>query len=660
MHYVHVNAVCDDNGTKPHLIICTLCRFSLCKNREVMGVILRRPKPDDTCRDMVAKAVLISYVRNEAAQHALSLKEELCNLNCSVYLDVDEIKPSIDWQDCLNYAVSNCTIFVPLITPLYGKTQWTNREVKLADVRQKVIIPVNFTEQWPPDCLAIQFASTQYIPWKFPPQEGVDPTRHNQNWKKWDRENIHRTAKDIADRLMTIKSEKIPRKVMSKKERGQVNPAYHLTELDSPRNNKSLIVISIHPKQRGIALELSRGLQSEGYTIWCSCEPHTFTEGEEPLSPRDLPPIPEGDTCLSQELPASLKESIRGFHHNEGSGDFNGSLRQHRQLARTISNLSDNHYMSTISQEKLAQLKSFQQNVNQAGVVVVVTSEDYFRSKFSHQQVFYCEHRKKVIVVETDGANMPTWFSMLMGQEPSLVYSSTHFLPSLRSRIKKALNPGVTESPTDTVTEAKLQCWVNFMKTNGLSQELCIYIVGTASCNIHTRTKEICKALGEEVAKIENVTLVTGGFFGVPELVGRTFSESRDTNLPSTIFHVLPHRDSQDYTSKAPQNPDGSFEQLSYGKSIFVGDSVKERDMAIARHIDTCILIEGSHSKDRIWDTDWLKPQKGVRQGCILSPYLFNLYTEHIIRLADFDQIGVHIRRMEINNLFTMLMTPHC
>ena len=44
--------------------------------------------------------------------------------------DVHEIKSGIDWQDSLNYAVSNCEVFVPLITSRYGETQWTNREVR--------------------------------------------------------------------------------------------------------------------------------------------------------------------------------------------------------------------------------------------------------------------------------------------------------------------------------------------------------------------------------------------------------------------------------------------------------------------------------------------------------------------------------------------------
>lgn len=77
--------------------------------------------------------IMLSYARAEAAEHALNLKLELANLNISTYLDVHEITTGIDWQDSLNNAVSNCVLFVPLITPMYGNTQWTNREVSNLD-----------------------------------------------------------------------------------------------------------------------------------------------------------------------------------------------------------------------------------------------------------------------------------------------------------------------------------------------------------------------------------------------------------------------------------------------------------------------------------------------------------------------------------------------
>ena len=50
--------------------------------------------------------------------------------------------------------------------------------------------------------------------------------------------------------------------------------------------------------------------------------------------------------------------------------------------------------------------------------------------------------------------------------------------------------------------------------------------------------------------------------------------------------------------------------------------------------------------------TDWLGTEKGV-QGCLLSPCLFNLYTEHIMRNARLDELqaGINISGRNINIL---------
>ena len=79
--------------------------------------------------------------------------------------------------------------------------------------------------------------------------------------------------------------------------------------------------------------------------------------------------------------------------------------------------------------------------------------------------------------------------------------------------------------------------------------------------------------------------------------------------------------------------------------------------MGIPGHL-TCLLrnlyagqeatVRTGHGK-----TDWFQIRKGIRQGCILSPCLFNLYAEYIIRNAGLEeaQAGIKIARRNINNL---------
>ena len=79
--------------------------------------------------------------------------------------------------------------------------------------------------------------------------------------------------------------------------------------------------------------------------------------------------------------------------------------------------------------------------------------------------------------------------------------------------------------------------------------------------------------------------------------------------------------------------------------------------MGIPDHL-TCILrnlYAGQEATVRTGHrtTYWFQIGKGVRQGCILSPCLFNLYAEYIMRHAGLDeaQAGIKFARRNINNL---------
>ena len=81
------------------------------------------------------------------------------------------------------------------------------------------------------------------------------------------------------------------------------------------------------------------------------------------------------------------------------------------------------------------------------------------------------------------------------------------------------------------------------------------------------------------------------------------------------------------------------------------------QEMSIPDHL-TCLLrnlYTGQEATVRTGHgtTDWFQMRKGVRQGYMLSPCLFNLYAEYVMRNAGLDeaQAGIKIARRNINNL---------
>ena len=103
------------------------------------------------------------------------------------------------------------------------------------------------------------------------------------------------------------------------------------------------------------------------------------------------------------------------------------------------------------------------------------------------------------------------------------------------------------------------------------------------------------------------------------------------------------------------------FSFIDYAKAFDCVDHNKLwktlKEMGILDHL-TCLLrnlYAGQRATVRTGHgtTDWFQIGKGVLQGCILSPCLFNLYAEYIMRNAGLEetQAGIKIAGRNINNL---------
>ena len=119
-------------------------------------------------------------------------------------------------------------------------------------------------------------------------------------------------------------------------------------------------------------------------------------------------------------------------------------------------------------------------------------------------------------------------------------------------------------------------------------------------------------------------------------------------------------------SSGSPKKPESSrkhiyFCFIDYAKAFDCVDHNKLwkilKDMGIPDHL-TCLLknlYAGQEATVRTGHgiTDWFQIGKGIHQGCILSPCLFNLYAEYIMRNTGLEeaQAGIKISRRNINNI---------
>ncbi len=491
--------------------------------------------------------ILLSYVHAEADQYASLLKTALEDKGFSVFLDVHCIKGGEDWQDVLNNAISNCSLFIPLITSKYGQTLWTNREVKLADVLGKLILPINFNLQWPPQCLAIQFATTQYIPGN---------TSSSLTSKSF--------TEDIASKLA--------REVAGK---------YKKEETSIPSESD---IADVMPTASRVAFD---GMSSSSSSD--SLSSTTYRKSK----------IKSYAASLPKSIPKSFRESAHESKEGTPLMVISCSSEQSKFAKTVMAEIQKKGYdawcaCEAASKSEEQRSAEFQDKVNEAGAVLFVLSTDFAEDMFCQQQVYYCEQRKRILSVIYEPFEMPDWMSTLIGSSPFIDYQSSNYLSTLLHRIDIMLDSSKArlESKRLQQQEEELGSLYSDIK-NKLPEGKRVYVCG-GSKFFSKNGRSICREVGRQLAKIKDLILVTGGFYGVGETVGRSFLEERDRmQAPHNVCHIVAVRDDQDQSSLTRQNSDRTFAKVPYGDTLFYGNSVRQREMLTARVIDLCVLMEG-------------------------------------------------------------------
>ena len=215
----------------------------------------------------------------------------------------------------------------------------------------------------------------------------------------------------------------------------------------------------------------------------------------------------------------------------------------------------------------------FQLRANEAGVVIFIFSKEFTENAFCENQVYYCEQRKRIVPVVYEAIQLPHWVCMLIGTSPFISCQSSGHRQQLLDRVEEALNPRLREVSLRSMLRekaevARLCAEVTRKLPSGRSL---VYISG-GTMFYSEKGEEICREFGQRLARESNVALVTGGFFGVGEMVGRSFHEERERRgQESGVWHLIAEKDREDRSSQTRQEKDGSFPALPYGHTIFAG-----------------------------------------------------------------------------------------
>ena len=446
------------------------------------------------------------------------------------------------------------------------QTLWTNREVKLADVLGKVIIPVNFLQGWPPKCLAIQFAATQYISWP-----------HSSTDEEWNEDTVTKVAGHIVRQYKT--------------ETGAEGGA------GEEREEGGVIMAEGGKDEEGEEMETS---VEDRRSSFARTDTQIIVEEEEDEGKRErgeesvvksaslvIPQLARNHrrstiksyaSTLPSSIPVQYRKSIQSSRTGKPLIVISCHTAQKEfshELAREMEGRGYEAWCSCdilhLGDEEASPI--FQLRANEAGVVIFVFSKEFMECSFCEKQVYYCEQRKTMIPVVYKPIQLPDWVCLLIGTSPFVSCQSSNYRQTLIDRVEEAINPQKREVSLKAMLKEKAEvARLCAEVTNKLPKGRRFVYISGGTKFFSSNGEEICRQLGRQLAQDSNIALVTGGFFGVGETMGRSFHEERmRCGQPSGVWHLIAERDDQDKSSQTRQNSDGSFPALPYGETLFAG-----------------------------------------------------------------------------------------
>ncbi|CAN8013066.1 unnamed protein product, partial [Ixodes pacificus] len=386
----------------------------------------RKRKKNRTARvvsfNSCKKAIRRAYRK---ASKKLQCRQQLRNGGNGTFSRSSHRVPCIGWCQSKKESVVIGYIYIAVKSSKFNCGFYARVYVKLADYIGKFVIPVNFLRTWPPNHLAIQFASIQYIDWRKPNevQQGSRESdgEEEESLRVWEKRSVDRVASDIYSSLRQCREEfPYPH---SFSEKSVIAPADSGTPMICP-DGRPFVIISAHPQDKDFCARLQSLLERNCYEAWCSLDVLTSSSqnagASSPSSSSTTPTTPMAgvpvfssqesqgplDACFSQPArpPPLLRVPSFQFSSSMDTALTNVPFVLGFSFGTVAAADANSDSMSAKDSNRK---NEFRRQAQRAELVLLVLSETYMQSRASQQQAYYCLLRKKVVVVSCTDKEVP-------------------------------------------------------------------------------------------------------------------------------------------------------------------------------------------------------------------------------------------------------------